>query len=118
MAISSRQTCWVFDRPVGWFSFKDAGRRYIIEFPHSAQTGYLEWRSKKAVETNILIVDAFIALKEFALNYVELSTKLKEIETTYSQQFKDVYDAINYLLQKDQLTTKQVSRKRIGFKEN
>lgn len=75
-------------------------------------------RSKKAVETNILIVDAFIALKEFALNYVELSTKLKEIETAYSQQFKDVYDAINYLLQKDQLTTKQASRKRIGFKEN
>lgn len=30
----------MFDRPVGWLSFKDTDRRYIIEFPHSAQTGY------------------------------------------------------------------------------
>lgn len=74
-------------------------------------------RSKKAITTNILIVEAFIALKEFALNYVELTNKLKEIETTYSKQFKDVYDAINYLLQKDQQLSEQKSRKRIGFKE-
>nr|KAF6490055.1 hypothetical protein HJG59_010421 [Molossus molossus] len=40
IAISNGQTCWIFDKPVGWFSFKDADRRYIIEFPHSAQTGY------------------------------------------------------------------------------
>lgn len=75
-------------------------------------------RSKKAIETNILIVDAFIALQKFALNYVELSTKLTEIEAAHNQQFKDVYDAINYLLQKDQQITKQEERKRIGFKEN
>lgn len=75
-------------------------------------------RSKKAVKTNILIVEAFIALKEFALNYVELSTKLKEIETTYNKQFKDVYDAINYLLKKDQHIVNQEDRKRIGFKKN
>lgn len=75
-------------------------------------------RSKKAVKTNILIVEAFIALKEFALNYVELSTKLKELETTYNKQFKDVYDAINYLLKKDQHIVNQEDRKRIGFKKN
>ncbi|NGF75623.1 ORF6N domain-containing protein [Fluviicola sp. SGL-29] len=75
-------------------------------------------RSKKAVKTNILIVEAFIALKEFAPNYVELSTKLKEIETTYNKQFKDVYDAINYLLKKDQHIVNQEDRKRIGFKKN
>lgn len=30
----------MFDRPAEWFSFKDTDRRYIIEFPHSALTGY------------------------------------------------------------------------------
>lgn len=72
-------------------------------------------RSKKAIATNILIVEAFIALKEFALNYIEITNKLKEIETTYNKQIKDVYEAINYLLQKDKQTTEQKERKRIGF---
>lgn len=73
-------------------------------------------RSKKAIATNIIVVEAFIALKEFALNYVEITNKLKEIETTYNKQFKDIYDAINYLLQKDQQIAEQKSRKQIGFK--
>jgi len=37
-------------------------------------------RSKKAIQMNIIIVEAFIALKEFALNYHELSCKLKQLE--------------------------------------
>jgi hypothetical protein len=32
--------------------------------------------------------------------------------------FTDVYEAINYLLNKDKVQEKQNSRKRIGFKEN
>jgi hypothetical protein len=65
---------------------------------------------------NIAIVEAFIALKEFALNYKELADKLKELEKTYNKQFKDVYEAINYLLQKDKQETSQKERKQIGDK--
>ena len=73
-------------------------------------------KSKKAIQMNIAIVEAFIALKEFALNYKELADKLKELEKTYNKQFKDVYEAINYLLQKDKQETSQKERKQIGYK--
>lgn len=73
-------------------------------------------KSKKARLTSIAIVRAFIALKQFALNYQEISAKLKELETKYNKQFKDVHEAINYLLQKDKQVTEQKERNRIGFK--
>jgi hypothetical protein len=72
-------------------------------------------KSKKARQTSISIVRAFIALKQFAFNYKELSGKLKELESKYNKQFKDVYEAINYLLQKNKQETEQQERKRIGF---
>lgn len=59
---------------------------------------------------------AFIALKQYALTNTELSNKLKELENTYNQQFKDVYEAINYLIQKDRQETNQNERKQIGYK--
>jgi hypothetical protein len=57
--------------------------------------------SDKAIDVNIAIMRAFIALKQFALTNAELNTKLKELESKYNKQFKDVYEAINYLLPKD-----------------
>lgn len=74
-------------------------------------------KSKKARQTSISIVRAFIALKEFVLNYDQLSDKIKEMEKTYNKQYKDVYDAINYLIQKDKKSVEQKERKRIGFRE-
>ncbi len=73
-------------------------------------------KSDKAIKVNIAIVEAFIALKEFALNYKEIDDKLKELENTYNKQFKDVYEAINYLLQKNKQETNQKERKQIGYK--
>ncbi len=73
-------------------------------------------KSKKARQTSVAIVRAFIALKQFGLNYKDLTGKLKELESKYDKQFKDVYEVINFLLQKDKLATSQRSRKQIGFK--
>ncbi|RLD59968.1 MAG: ORF6N domain-containing protein [Bacteroidetes bacterium] len=73
-------------------------------------------KSKKARQTSIAVVRAFIALKQFTLNYKEIADKLKELESKYNKQFKDVYEAINHLLQKDKQETKQRERKRIGYK--
>lgn len=75
-------------------------------------------KSSKARQTSIAIVRAFISLKQFVLNYKELSGKLQELESKYNKQFKDVYDAINFLLKKDDQETEQKQRKRIGFKSN
>lgn len=72
--------------------------------------------SDKAIDVNIAIMRAFIALKQFALTNTELNNKLKELESTYNKQFKDVYEAINYLLQKDKQEINQKTRKRIGYK--
>jgi hypothetical protein len=75
-------------------------------------------KSKKARQTSIAIVRAFIALKQFVLTYKELSEKLHELENKYDKQFNDVYEAINFLLQKDNQETEQKQRKRIGYKND
>lgn len=72
--------------------------------------------SKKAIEVNIQIVRAFVFLRKYALSHKDLTEKLKELESKYNQQFKDVYEAINYLLQKDKKETEQKERKQIGYK--
>lgn len=74
-------------------------------------------KSAVAIEVNIQIIRAFVFLRQYALTHKDLTEKLKELESKYNQQFKDVYEAINYLLQKDKQETGQKERKRIGFKE-
>jgi hypothetical protein len=72
--------------------------------------------SKKAIQMNIAIVEAFIVLKEFALNYYELSIKLIEMEDKYQKKFKDIFDAINYLIKKEKQSNLQKKRRKIGYK--
>lgn len=71
--------------------------------------------SPKAIEINIQIVRAFVFLRQYALSHKDLTEKLKALESRYNQQFKDVYEAINYLLKKDKQETEQQERQRIGF---
>jgi len=73
-------------------------------------------KSKKALQVNIAIMRAFVFMRQYALTHKDLTDKLKEIETKYNKQFKDVYEAINYLLAKDKQETEQKKRKRIGYK--
>ena len=72
--------------------------------------------SEKAIDVNIAIMRAFVFMRQYALTHKDLTEKLREIETKYDKQFRDVYDAINFLLQKDKQQATQQSRKRIGFK--
>lgn len=99
-------------------SKKKGGTRYLpyafTEQGVAMLSGILN--SDKAIDVNIAIMRAFIALKQFALTNTELNNKLKELEDSYSQQFKDVYEAIDYLLQKDKQDINQKQRKQIGYK--
>jgi hypothetical protein len=72
--------------------------------------------SEKAIEVNIAIMRAFVFIKQYALSHKDLTDKLKELENKYNKQFKDVYDAINYLLKKDKQEVGQKERRQIGFK--
>jgi len=71
-------------------------------------------KSKKAIQVNIAIMRAFVMIRQYALTYKELSDRLKEVEG----KFPDIYKVINYLMEKDKITTEQKERKRIGFKRN
>ena len=67
--------------------------------------------SDKAISMNIAIMRAFVMVRQYALTYKDLTERLKEIEG----KFTDVYEALNYLLDKDKQQTEQKERKRIGF---
>ena len=68
--------------------------------------------SEKAIDVNIAIMRAFVMIRQYALTYKDLTDKLKDIEG----KFTDVYEAINYLLNKDKLQIDQIQRQRIGYK--
>jgi hypothetical protein len=69
-------------------------------------------RSDKAIDINIQIVRAFIALRQYALGYAELNQKLENFMIETNMQFNDIYQALTEMAsQKDQ--GKQ--RKPIGF---
>lgn len=74
--------------------------------------------SDKAIDVNIAIMRAFVFIRQYALSHKDLTEKLKELENKYNKQFKDVYEALNYLLQKDKQQIKHSERKRIGFRKN
>ena len=77
-------------------------------------------KSKKAIQMNIAIVRAFIALKQFALNYKELADQIKELKDTTSNhntQLNHIYDALENLLDEKVEQKKWQDRERIGFKK-
>jgi len=72
-------------------------------------------KSQKAIEINIQIVRAFVFLRKYALSHSELTQKLQELETKYDKKFNDIFEAINYLIQKDKIDINQEHRKKIGY---
>lgn len=72
-------------------------------------------RSEKAIQINIAIVEAFIALREFALSHKDLSLKLRQLELQFNKKFDDVYSVLDHLLDKDDANKKQMDRKKIGY---
>ena len=74
-------------------------------------------KSKKAVQVNISIMRVFVAVKQMILGNTELSQKLSVLEAKYNKQFKDVYEAINYLMENKQQEEKQKTRTKIGYKK-
>jgi uncharacterized sporulation protein YeaH/YhbH (DUF444 family) len=73
--------------------------------------------SDVAIHVNIAIMRTFVMIRKYALEHKEFNEKLLEIETKYDKKFSDVYEALNYLIKKDEKETTQKERKQIGYKK-
>lgn len=65
-------------------------------------------KSDLAIDINIQIVRAFIALRQFALGYAELNSKLESFMVETNMQFSEIYQAL----------TEMASQKSISQKPN
>ncbi|HXB07191.1 MAG TPA: ORF6N domain-containing protein [Puia sp.] len=75
-------------------------------------------KSEKAMKMNIFIVRAFIALRQFVLQYKELADEIREIKATvadHGDQLVKIYAAIEILLAEKAAQKTWDERERIGF---
>jgi hypothetical protein len=70
-------------------------------------------RSKTAIEMNLQVVRAFIALRQFALGYAELNVKLENFIAETNMQFSEIYQALTELAEKKKIEEKP--RRPVGF---
>ena len=73
--------------------------------------------SDKAIDVNISIMRAFVALRQYLNDYSNLKEQIAQLEKGMNMKFNDIHQALNYLLQKDKVQKEQLNRKRIGFKK-
>ena len=51
-----------------------------------------------AIETSVLIVRAFVKLREIISTHKELERKILELESKYDNQFKLIFESINIVV--------------------
>ncbi|MFN5417309.1 MAG: ORF6N domain-containing protein [Flavobacteriia bacterium] len=68
--------------------------------------------SEKAIEVNIYIMRSFVLMREFSITYDELAKRISALEMNYS----DVYEALNFLIEKDKKSKVSVERTKLGYK--
>ncbi|MES2544530.1 MAG: ORF6N domain-containing protein [Bacteroidota bacterium] len=73
--------------------------------------------SDVAINVNIAIMRTFVMIRKYALQHKEFNEKLSALEIKYDKQFGDIYEALNYLVKKDEKDTVQKERKQIGYKK-
>lgn len=70
-------------------------------------------RSPTAIEVNISIMRAFVALRQYILGYSELNQKLETFMIETNIQFNEIYQALTELASQKEEENKP--RKRVGF---
>ena len=74
-------------------------------------------KSKRAIDVNIAIMRSFVMLRQHLSDYDNLKKQIAQLEKEMDIKFKDIHQALNYLLQKDKVQVGQENRERIGFKQ-
>ena len=59
---------------------------------------------------------AFVLLRQHLTDYKNLKEQIAHLEKEMNIKFKDIHQALNYLLQKDKAVVEHKNRERIGFK--
>jgi len=70
-------------------------------------------KSKKAIAVNISIMRAFALLRQHLSNYKNLKESIEALEKEMNIKFKDIYEALNFLLENP-----KPERKPMGYKPN
>ena len=55
----------------------------------------------------------FVTIRQFALNYSELQSRINEIES----ELPEIYNVLNYLVDKDKTIEENTNRTQIGYKK-
>ena len=66
--------------------------------------------SKRAIDTSMFVVRAFVRLRAMLAEHKDLARRLDELEKKYDKQFKVVFDAIRQLM-----TPPEPNRRKIGY---
>jgi hypothetical protein len=77
-------------------------------------------RSERAVQMNIAIMRAFVAIRKIALLQQDVAEQLKQIKERIGEhdvQLSQIYDAIENMLDEKAAQRKWDDRQRIGFKK-
>jgi hypothetical protein len=88
--------------------------------------------SERAIQINIAIFRAFVALRHYALTYAELAQTIADLETKFEREFADIHEVLKWLGEENQARANEVAmlqtddpqvdewqnRLRIGFKKD
>jgi phage regulator Rha-like protein len=85
---------------IGTSSSQYGGRRYLpyAFTEHGALMLANVLNSERAAQTSVMVVRAFVRLRQMLASNAELSRKLAVLENKYDAQFKVVFDAIRQLM--------------------
>jgi len=76
--------------------------------------------SDRAIEMHIAIMRAFVAIRQFVLQYNDLAEQIVDIKqsvSNHNEQLSQIYNAIENLLDEKATQQKWTERERIGFKK-
>lgn len=88
------------------------GRRTLpyVFTEHGAVMAANILKSPLAVQMSVIVVRAFIKMREMLASHKDLERKLAALETKYDKQFKVVFDAIRALMREE-----EKPKRKIGF---
>lgn len=77
--------------------------------------------SEKAINVNIFIIRTFVLMRQYALDHQQLERKINALEKKYNKDTKQIFAALEYLLEENQEEKQQhedfKNRPPIGFKQ-
>ena len=76
-------------------------------------------RNDKAIKMNIAIVRAFVALRQFVINYDKLAKEIEELKLitgNHNAQLNQIYDVLENIMDDKAEQRKRNDRERMGFK--